>query len=61
MQHFFAVISDKELEAIKIIAMNKHSVKKSKQPHIKAILDDAFRLAMERNGNNIDNGYEDNE
>jgi hypothetical protein len=61
MHHFFGVISEQDLEAVKYAALRKHSVKKSKEPHIKAILDDAFELAMNHTGNVINNEHTNNE
>lgn len=61
MHHFFGVISEQELEAVKYAAMSKHSVSKSKEPHIKAILDDAFELVMNHTENTINNGHTSNE
>jgi len=37
------ITSDWEVENIKDVAMNRFNVKKSKRPHIKRILDDAFQ------------------
>ncbi len=48
------ITSDWVIENIKEVAMSRFNVKKSKRPHIKRILDDAFEQLKERDYRDYD-------